>query len=320
MTMCSAAGEILSRFPVRKTPAQKAAFRRWLAGELEGLGYAVSLEEGGRLVKSRSLVAGNPDRAAVVFTAHYDTCAQLPLPNFIAPRSLIVTLLLQLPLAVLIVVLAVALEVGVLLLTNNLLLGGAAVYAFLALCIWAMLAGKANPSNANDNTSGTAALLEIARALPPALRDRTALVWFDNEEKGLLGSRQFARRHGGAVRDTLLVNFDCVGDGDNLRFFPTRGLKGRQDLLEALERAFPGEGRKNTEVVRGFGMYPSDQIWFPLGAGVAALHKSPVLGEWMGRIHTRRDRVLEEENLRLLTAGALRLAAELAAGSKKSEN
>ena len=39
-----------------------------------------------------------------------------------------------------------------------------------------------------------------------------------------------------------------------------------------------------------------------------------VLGE------KRTEGVLEEENLRLLTAGALRLAAELAAGSKKSEN
>ena len=47
-TLCQ---QVLGDFPVRKTPAQKAAFRRWLTGELEELGYAVSTEEGGRLVK-----------------------------------------------------------------------------------------------------------------------------------------------------------------------------------------------------------------------------------------------------------------------------
>ena len=93
-TLCQ---QVLRDFPVRKTPAQKAAFRRWLTEELEGLGYIVSTEEGGRVVKSRNLVAGNPEGAAVVFTAHYDTCARLPLPNFIVPRNLLFTLLLQLP-------------------------------------------------------------------------------------------------------------------------------------------------------------------------------------------------------------------------------
>ena len=315
---------VLTAFPVRKTPRQKEAFRRWLTGELEELGYAVSTEEGGRLVRSRNVVAGDPEKAAAVFTAHDDTCAALPWPNCLAPRNLLVTLVLQLPILLIFFLLAVVVDVAVLLLTDSLMLGTIAVYATLALCIWYMLAGRANKHNANDNTSGVVTLLAIARALPPHLRGQVCLVWFDNEEKGLLGSRQFVRRHGKALENTLLVNFDCVGDGNCLRLFPTRRLKGRPELLELLETAFPGQGEKNIEVVQGFGMYPSDQKWFPLGVGVAALHKTPVLGEWMGRIHTWRDRVLDTENVRLMTEGAVRLVRSLTGEeteiSRKTEN
>ena len=314
-TLCQ---QVLGDFPVRKTPAQKAAFRRWLTEELEGLGYIVSTEEGGRLVKSRNLVAGNPEGAAVVFTAHYDTCARLPLPNFIVPRNLLFTLLLQLPMVLLFLLLVMAVEVAVLLATDSALLGAAAAYAALLLGIWYMLAGRANPHNANDNTSGTVTLLAIARVLPPQLRDQVCLVWFDNEEKGLLGSRQFARRH--PLNRTPLVNFECVGDGDNLRFFPTPAAKKRPALLEALEAAFPGTGEKNVEIVRGFGLYPSDQRWFPLGFGVAAFRRIPLIGEYLGRIHTRRDTVLEGENVRLLAEGALRFAGILARKQDKIEN
>ena len=34
------------------------------------------------------MVAGDPDTAKVIFSAHYDTCAALPIPNFITPRNM----------------------------------------------------------------------------------------------------------------------------------------------------------------------------------------------------------------------------------------
>ena len=40
--------------------------------------------------------------------------------------------------------------------------------------------------------------------------------------------------------------------------------------------------------------------------GVCALKKSRVFGYYMDRIHTRRDTVLEEENVRFLRDGTLR--------------
>jgi len=73
---------------------------------------------------------------------------------------------------------------------------------------------------ANDGASGTAVLLEIARALkakPP--RDRVTLVLFDGEDYGtttdtmFIGSRRFAQRYRGpAVSWAALL--DMVGDKD----------------------------------------------------------------------------------------------------------
>ena len=64
---------------------------------------------------------------------------------------------------------------------------------------------------------------------------------------------------------------------------------------------------KTVEVVRGFGFYPSDQAKFRRGVGVCALKKSPVCGYYMDKIHTRRDTVLDEENVALLCSGTVRL-------------
>ena len=81
--------------------------------------------------------------------------------------------------------------------------------------------------------------------------------------------------------------------------------------LEQIERAFQGRGEKVTEVVRGFGFYPSDNASFKRGAGVCALKHKRVVGYYMDRIHTNKDTVLDEDNLTLLRDGALRYLAKL---------
>ena len=185
------------------------------------------------------------------------------------------------------------------------------VYAVLAFCIWWILAGKANRHTANDNTSGVVTLLEIAAALPPEDRDGVCFVWFDNEELGLFGSSAFVSAHRRVKADTLMLNFDCVGDGNYLQFFPSRTVKKDPATMDLLEAAFSTQGGKSVEIVRGFGLYPSDQARFRRGVGIAALKKAPVIGYYMDRIHTRRDTVLEEENVALLCRGAVRLAGTL---------
>ena len=317
--MTEAAKTVLTAYEVRKTKGQKEAFRAFLCRELGKLGYEPRVESGRSLVTSHNVVAGDPEKARVLLTAHYDTCAVLPFPNFITPRNLPVFLLYQLAVAAVILILAAAVETAVLLAFDPpLWVALLTVYAVLGFCIWWMLAGKANRHTANDNTSGVIALLEMAAALPPEDRDAVCFVWFDNEELGLFGSSAFAGAHRRVRADTLTLNFDCVGDGDYLQFFPSRAVKRDGEAMALLEAAFPSRGSKTVEVVRGFGFYPSDQARFRRGVGVAALKKAPLIGYYMDRIHTRRDTVLEEDNVQLLCRGVLRLAGMIREQKKET--
>ena len=319
--MTALSQKILTDFQVRKSKKQKENFRGWLCGELEKLGYAPTVEKGNF---SHNVVVGDPESAKVIFTAHYDTCAVLPFPNFITPRSLFWYLLYQLVLLIPMSILAIGAEVGTIFLWDAaagtdcpMWLAIGVLYAVLFFEVWWIYAGAANKHTANDNTSGIGTLLEIAQTLPAELRGEVCLVFFDNEEKGLFGSSGFAGKHKNVKKNGLVVNFDCVSDGDYIQFFPTKAVKKESGTLTALENAFPSAGEKTTEVVTGFGFYPSDQAQFKRGVGVCALKKSSVFGYYMDRIHTKKDTVMEEENIDLLTAGAVRLTERLVSRCKQ---
>lgn len=306
--MTAASRYVLEHFPVRKSQSQKADFRDWLCRTLRGAGYDPRTETGKMLVTNHNVVVGDLDTAEVVLTAHYDTCAVLPIPNFITPRNPVVFILYQVLLALVMITLALIAELLVLRLIDSLWVALLAMYAVIIFLIWWMLAGKANKSCVNDNTSGVITLLEIALTLPEAQRSKAAFVFFDNEEKGLLGSAAFYKAHKAQMRGRLLLNFDCVSDGDHILLFPSKALRKSGTGPDRLERAFPSSGEKTVEVIRrGFSAYPSDQKHFPQGVGVAAFHRAPGVGYYLGRIHTGRDTVMDEANIELLRRGALSL-------------
>ena len=303
---------ILTEFQVRKSKKQKAAFRDWLCRELTASGYAPAVEKS---AVAANVVVGSPENAQVLFTAHYDTQAVLPIPNFITPRNAFWYTLYQMLLvggmfliagAVAGLLLLCRLPVEVALLVFNVV---------LLICCWWLIDGPANKHTVNDNTSGVITLVETALALPAEDRSRVCFVFFDNEEKGMLGSSAFAGKHKQVKKKKLVVNFDCVSDGPSIQFFPSRKLKKDQAKIAGLEKAFRSVGERQVEIVRGFGFYPSDNAAFKLGAGVCALRRSPVFGWYMSRIHTAKDTVLEEENIELLRDGCLRLAGGAAADS-----
>lgn len=304
--------ELFKSFPVRKTAKQKQNFREWVTKTLTEAGCSVTTESGKGLLKSNNIVVGDPDKADIIFTAHYDTPARLPFPNIIIPYSILMTFLVQLPLALIFMLPAIGAELLVLRLTDNSFLGLAALWAVVLALYALMTSGPQNPSNVNDNTSGVATLLETALTLPPEQREKAAFVFFDNEEKGLLGSAAFYERHKKTVKDTLLINFDCVSDGKALHFFPCGKLKKKHpEMVELLEKSFQPHGGKGVKIAKkGFTMYPSDQAHFPCGVGVAALNKTK-LGYSIGRIHTHRDTVLQRENIELLRLGAVRLLEQI---------
>lgn len=303
---------IMEDFQIRKSRKQKEAFRNWLCEELEKAGYTPRTEKG---FAAQNVVVGDPEDAKVIFSAHYDTCAVLPIPNFITPRNIIFYVCYQL---LLIIPLFLVLSVveGILLAVAEalqslalLLLMPITSIALCAFFVWWIIDGPANRHTANDNTSGVITLLETALSLRSEDRKQVCFVFFDNEEKGMFGSAAFTKAHKKAKKETLNINFDCVSDGDSIQFFPGNRLRKDEKTLERIETAFQGNMEKQTEVVRGFGFYPSDNASFKKGVGVCALKHKKIIGYYMDRIHTNRDTVLEEENIELLRQGALALAA-----------
>ena len=306
---------LLPEYEVRKNRAQKTAFIDMLAGRF---GDRMRVETCGSLVKSRNIVIGDPETAKVIYTAHYDTCARLPIPNFITPRNLAVFVLYQIAVSLLFAVplfgltfLAAWLGRGLPDLAGLLVTEGVLILGFAGI-LWVFLGGVPNPHTANDNTSGVAAVLTLAERLEGA--PDAAFILFDNEEVGLLGSAGYAAAHAGIRKNTLLVNFDCVSDGPHfLILFSNEAIK-RPYYASLRERAAAlfgnadgkreggDPGQKVCEIRPKKGsVYPSDQASFRVSAAVCALNESKLVGLYMDKIHTPKDTVFDEGNIALLT-------------------
>ena len=177
-------------------------------------------------------------------------------------------------------------------------------YKWIIMAVSFLMLFTCRKENRNCNTSGVVTLLEILRTLPENQRHKVCFVLFDLEEAGLLGSAAFASKHKAAMKDKLLINFDCVSDGEHVIFALRPKAKDKADLLGA---CYPSTEAVQCEVLTKGVFYPSDQAAFVHGVGVCALKKSKLFGWYMDRIHTKRDTVLDETNIDLLRAGTVRL-------------
>lgn len=292
--------DVVKNYPVRKSKKQKQAFRADVTQWLQNLGYPVCEEKGS--FHSCNLVIGDPQRARYLVTAHYDTCARLPFPNLITPCNFWTFLLYQIFICLMLMLPALAVGglVGYLLHSFNI------GYFLFVVLLWAdivlMLIGPANSSNVNDNTSGVVTLLEIARSIPELHRKNVCFVLFDLEEAGLIGSASYKKKHKREIPNQLVLNLDCVGEGDDIYFFPNAKLKKSKERLAPLQKLAGGYGKKSIAVrTKGFSIYPSDQSNFPYGVGICAL-KRGWAGLYLSRIHTPRDTVLDETNINILRA------------------
>ena len=156
-------------------------------------------------------------------------------------------------------------------------------------CLMLMLMGPANKHNANDNTSGVAALLCIMEKLPESARKNVAFIFFDNEEKHMQGSGSFAKKHPEIKQNTLIVNLDCIGDGDHFLCIAKRPA-AMHTLYPLLMETLISSETKSLQHIPSLGsVYPSDQASFRCGVALAACKKAPVIGLYMNRIHTKRD-------------------------------
>lgn len=287
--------EIFDNYQVRKTKKQKDAFIRLMQTHIPSL----QVQESG-FPKCRNLVLGDPETANVILGAHYDTCARLPFPNFITPKKP----LLSIAYSVLIVLPPILLVILVNILAGFYIHNPLVTY-WISLCVYflfilLLLAGPANQHTANDNTSGVITLVELYHCLPKELADKVCFVFFDNEEQGLLGSGHFRRKYKSAIREKLLINFDCVSDGDYFLLGITK--KANRKYHIPLVRTYTSTEEKHVMMENLKKVYyPSDQAGFPVAIAVAALKHKKGIGYYMDRIHTKRDTHFDERNIAYLT-------------------
>ncbi len=120
-------------------------------------------------------------------------------------------------------------------------------------------------NGADDNASGTAAMLSIAAQLQQRLADRSShrrvvFIGFTGEERGLLGSKHYVRNPRFPLESTVaMVNLDMVGRlrDNELTVYGT----GSGDSLDAIvERANERQQFKLFKVPTGYG--PSDHQSF----------------------------------------------------------
>ena len=287
--------KILDHFQVRKTKKQKQDFIHLLHTNIPEL----QVQELG-FPKSRNLVIGDPETAKVVLGAHYDTCARLPFPNFITPKKPLVSILYSFLVIIPYIAAIVLINHLLTYFVHNFWIHYWISLAAYGLLMWIMLAGPANEHTANDNTSGVITLLEIYQALPQEQKDQVCFVFFDNEEKGVIGSAQFRKKYKKVFKEKLLINYDCVSDGDTFLFGISK--KANQKYHVALSRAFTNTDQKTAMLdnLRKV-YYPSDQAGFPVAIAVAALKYKKPFGYYMDKIHTKNDTVFNQSNIAYLT-------------------
>lgn len=298
--------DILRVFPVRKTKSQKQAFRDAIQSYLAAVGYDAAIEKG--KMGAKNIVFGNPETASYLITAHYDTPAAMPFPNLITPCSFLPFLGYQLLITIMILLIAfmpVLILVSLGMRADNASrIWHLSLYAILAL----MLIGPANKRNANDNTSGVVTVLEIAKSMPESYRNKVCFVLFDLEEAGLIGSSSYRKAHKKQTDNQIILNLDCVGDGNEIVMFPTKKLKRNPDKMDWLRRISGTWGEKSICIrEKGFDYYPSDQKNFLYGVGIAAFRRSKWAGLYCSRIHTKKDTILEETNVNILRAAIVSL-------------
>lgn len=288
--------DVVRDFPVRKTRRQKTKFIEAVQSYAQRLNYQVRVEP--ELFGTRNVVIGDPEEADYIITAHYDTPAMLWCPNLMMPCNVALNALCQVLNFLILMLPALVVGGGVYCVTRD---PATAYYSLLGAVVFSilmMIYGIPNPHNANYNTSGVVALLEVAASLPQNLRKRVCFVLFDREQVTMTGSAAYQYRHEPPLTFQIVMNLNSVGDGDTLVFFPSKDMEEDVHLL-CLERDC---GEKQVKIHKGGRFtYISDHSVFEQGIGVMALHKGKH-GCWLKNTRTPRDKNLDYTNVNILRA------------------
>ena len=285
---------INDKFPIRKSNKEKQAFYDYVASDLGHDRVKI-----GQLENNNNIIIGDPSSAKAIFTAHYDTPASSPVPNFMIPANKVLGTLINFcyPLAVAIISLLLGFGVGDLLgFDNN---ECVLLYLVFYFSIFFFTRLVPNKHNKNDNTSGVATVMSIATKYN---NEKVAFILFDNEEKGLLGSKAYNKKYKKMMEDKLLVNLDCVGNGDQIVLIPKEKIIDSEEY-KLLSEVFSGDtdGFIVHQIPFKKSLGNSDHKSFPGSVGVMAARKGKVLKLVTGRIHTAKDTMADSKNILFLS-------------------
>ena len=135
--------------------------------------------------------------------------------------------------------------------------------------------------------------------------------YFDNEEKGLFGSRAFKRKHKD-IADRFLINFDCVGEGDAIFVGYSKKDENKKEIKLLRENIKPNNIKKPLFKKVTALYFSSDQMIFENSVAFAALKGKRILRT--GRIHTPFDTKCDFRNIEYISASVTNFIKEYVNG------
>ena len=304
------------RFSVRRRAEEKEAFLNFVKEEMEAKGYRAALEED--RLGGKTLVFGDPERAALLLCAHYDTPSRKLLPDLRFPGNPMLQLLSELPMLLLLLIPAFLLYF-----IAWTVIGPRATWVFLLAYVgllFLQVFGPANPRNYNQS-SGLAALLTVMASVPEAYRSRVAFVLFDQGEKSYMGARQYGKAHLQTQYTRLMVELGPVGEGDVLFFLPKRMARKTSSFHGLLEHLKRTEGMTLREGRPEMQMLRSDFSAFQCGCLLMSAKHVRGLGYMVGHLHTPGDTHAEAGQVERIAASLVRaILGERGEDKEKVEN
>jgi Ca2+/Na+ antiporter len=261
----------------------KEKFRGYLkdkADELK-LGYKVTPNNSSI---AKNVIIGSLQGAKYVIGAHYDTPPRMP--ALLMKSTVLLNLFLM----------AYAIVMFIFTIINPF------VFLIMFLLYITMLLymlgffSIANKYNYNDNTSGVLTVLYLMEKLKD---EACCFVFFDNEEKGLLGSLVFRKMYARKLNNKEIIILDCVGMGSHFGLISY----GRSKLSNILEDKAKGFNNGFSFVARKPSSFEmSDHASFRNfeHVGIMCYHKKDNKYR-MKNIHSHKDKYLDLDNIEAIS-------------------
>ena len=295
---------IFERCSARRTPRQRADFRRRMTELFYDAGYPVFEERFGLLRHRVNYIVGDPDTADLIVTTRLSNKPTLLLPNLMLPKHRFLHYSYRFFLCLLLGFSALAAEDFYFYLTQS--FSGSLLVFFLIVLFVLLLRffGPTLSRHANDNASGVIAAIEALRKLSPEdLENRSiAFVFLDDPPLLPRGARAFARRHPDCD-DALIVHLDSLGYGNHFLYACSKELREDGELCEEMIGAIKNHPHKsNTVSVAEKCVLPAAARVFEKCVCVSSYSRG-LFGVLVSfRSRTFLDKKLDQTNLELIGA------------------